>query len=116
LTGPGRRAHTPAANNLARCLTPVGIWEEIITQKFTAPGDTSGGVFLFNWSYDCTSFGKPGGFQANVMNVDGSRANAGMQVQGGMSGSDSQTVHAGYNGGTFYVIIDTPCSWHVWAT
>ena len=74
------------------------------TQKFTAGGDWD-----LNWSYDCSSFGYKGNFQVFVYNSDGSISfsNSGVN-QLGMSDSGVEHYHSG---GTFYLEVNSECSW-----
>ena len=76
------------------------------TQKFTAGGDWD-----LNWSYDCSSFGYKGNFQVFVYNGDGSMSfsNSGVN-QLGMSDSGVEHYH---NGGTFYLEVNSECSWKI---
>lgn len=76
------------------------------TQKFTASGDWD-----LNWSYDCSNFGYKGNFQVFVYNGDGSMSfsNSGVN-QLGMSGADVEHYHSG---GTFYLTVNSECSWKI---
>lgn len=80
------------------------------TQKFTAAHDWD-----FNWSYDCANFGQgQGNFQVFVYSGDGTLSFANAPVnQLGAKGSDVEHYHTG---GTFYLTINSECSWHVTAT
>jgi hypothetical protein len=78
------------------------------TAKFTAAGDWD-----LNWSYDCSGFGYKGNFQVFVYNSDGSISfsNSGVN-QLGMSGTDVEHYHSG---GTFYLTVNSECSWKIQA-
>lgn len=76
------------------------------TQKFTAAGDWD-----LNWSYDCSNFGGQGNFQVFIYTGDGSMSFSNSPVnQLGASGSDVEHYHAG---GTYYLEINSECSWKV---
>jgi len=79
------------------------------TQQFTAAGNWD-----LTWSYDCSAFaGGSGNFIVTVYNGNGSVNYDNSAVnQLGASGSDVQHY---YKGGTFYLSIDSECSWHVTA-
>ncbi len=76
------------------------------TAKFTAAGDWD-----LNWSYDCSNFGYKGNFQVFVYNGDGSMSfsNSGVN-QLGMSDSGVEHYHSG---GTFYLTVNSECSWKI---
>ena len=76
------------------------------TAKFTAGGDWD-----LNWSYDCSNFGYKGNFQVFVYNGDGSMSfsNSGVN-QLGMSDSGVEHYHSG---GTFYLTVNSECSWKI---
>jgi hypothetical protein len=76
------------------------------TQKFTAAGDWD-----LSWSYDCSAFGTQGNFQVYVYDDSGSPSidNTGIN-QLGAKGSDVQHYH---KGGTYYLTINSDCSWTV---
>lgn len=76
------------------------------TQKFTAGGDWD-----LNWSYDCSNFGNQGNFQVFIYNGSGSMSYSNSPVnQLGASGADVEHYH---NGGTFYLTMNSVCSWKV---
>ncbi len=76
------------------------------TQKFTAAGDWD-----LNWSYDCSNFGYKGNFQVFVYNGDGSMSFSNIGVnQLGISGADVEHYHSG---GTFYLTVNSECSWKI---
>lgn len=78
------------------------------TQQFTAAGNWD-----LNWSYDCSNFGTQGNFGVTVYNKDGTPNFDNTPVnQLGASGSDVQHY---YKGGTFYLDIESECSWTVTA-
>jgi hypothetical protein len=79
------------------------------TQKFTARGDWD-----LAWTYDCSSFGAQGNFVVMVYNGDGSMSfqNSALN-QIGTKGSDVQHYHTG---GTFYLDINSECSWSLKTT
>jgi hypothetical protein len=78
------------------------------TQKFTAASDWD-----LTWSYDCSGFGSKGNFMVEVYNGDGSMSieNQGVN-QLGMKDSGVEHYH---KGGTFYLSINSECSWTVQA-
>jgi hypothetical protein len=96
-------APTPAAPQTLLKLSGSGTKS---TQKFTAGGDWD-----LNWSYDCSSFGYKGNFQVFVYNGDGSMSfsNSGVN-QLGMSDSGIEHYHSG---GTFYLTVNSECSWKI---
>lgn len=76
------------------------------TQQFTAAGNWD-----LTWSYDCSSFGAQGNFIVAVFNSDGSENFDNSAVnQLGAKGSDVQHY---YQGGKFYLNINSECSWHL---
>ncbi|HEU4966408.1 MAG TPA: G5 domain-containing protein [Candidatus Saccharimonadales bacterium] len=74
------------------------------TQKFTTTGD-----WTLNYTYDCSSFGFKGNFQVYIYNGDGSIGDVAANELG-MSGSNIQYEHGA---GTYYLEINSECSWHV---
>jgi hypothetical protein len=94
------------------------------TQKFHAPGGPDGGVFLLNYTYDCTSLGKPGSIQVQAYWADGSVAAGAIsgsdtliyRTDPAKSGGNSEPIHAGDKGGDLYLTVDSECSWHLWGT
>ena len=78
------------------------------TQKFTASGDWD-----LDWSYDCSSFGNSGNFQVFIYTGSGSPSTSNSPVNElGASGSDTEHYHTG---GTFYLEVNSECTWHVTA-
>lgn len=76
------------------------------TQKFTAAGDWD-----MAWSYDCSSFGYQGNFIVTPTGEDNNPSLANQSVnQLGKSGHDVEHYH---HGGTYYLSINSECSWHV---
>jgi hypothetical protein len=78
------------------------------TQKFTAASDWD-----LNWSYDCTSFDNSGNFQVMIYNSDGSLSTDNTLVN--QLGSKDSGVEHYHTGGTFYLVVNSECSWHVTA-
>ena len=79
------------------------------TQKFTAASDWD-----LNWSYDCTNFSSgTGNFQVFVYQGDGTMSldNAGVNQLGA---KDTNVEHY-HTGGTFYLEVNSECSWHITA-
>ncbi len=76
------------------------------TQKFTASSDWD-----LNWTYDFSKFGNQGKFQVFIYNGDGSMSleNAGVNQLGS---KDSGTEHY-HKGGTYYLQMNSECSWTV---
>lgn len=77
------------------------------TLKFTAGGDWD-----LNWTYDCSGFsGGQGNFIVTVYNDGGSISyqNNGVNQLGK---SDSGVEHY-HNGGTFYLEVNSECSWTI---
>lgn len=76
------------------------------TESFTAAG-----AWNLTYSYDCSTFGDRGNFQVFIYNGDGSMSfsNSGVN-QLGASGSDTDYYHTG---GTFYLEVNSECSWHI---
>lgn len=76
------------------------------TQQFTTTVN-----WTLAYNYDCSSFGTQGNFQVVVYNSDGSMDTNDMLVnQLGMNGSDTEYY---YDAGTFYLSVNSECSWHV---
>jgi hypothetical protein len=76
------------------------------TQKFTAASDWD-----LEWSYDCSNFGQQGNFIVTVYDSDGTMSFDNTAVnQLGKSGSDVQHYH---KGGTYYLSVNSECSWHI---
>jgi cell division septation protein DedD len=74
------------------------------TQKFTAASDWD-----LNWSYDCAAFGYQGNFQVYIYNGDGSMSFDNSAVnQLGMKDSGVEHYH---KGGTYYLQVNSECSW-----
>lgn len=73
------------------------------TQKFTAGGDWD-----LEWSYDCASFGTSGNFVVTAYGSDGLPAVLTNEL--GAKGADVTHQH---NAGTFYLSVNSECSWHV---
>jgi hypothetical protein len=78
------------------------------TEKFTTQGDD----WDLSYSYDCSSFGSQGNFIISVKGGDGSLTEMGVN-QLGTQGNDTDHFHTG---GTFYLEINSECSWHIIAT
>jgi hypothetical protein len=78
------------------------------TQKFTAGGDWD-----LNWSYDCTAFGSQGNFQVMIYNGDGSMSLDNAAVN--QLGTKDSGVEHYHTGGTFYLTVNSECSWTVQA-
>jgi hypothetical protein len=78
------------------------------TQKFTAASDWD-----LNWSYDCTSFDNSGNFQVMIYNGGGSLSTDNTLVN--QLGSKDSGVEHYHTGGTFYLVVNSECSWHVTA-
>ena len=77
------------------------------TQTFIAPSS-----WTLDYSYDCSSFGSQGNFQVYIFNGSGGMTTLGGPNQLGMSGSDTEYYH---QGGTYYLEINSECSWTVTA-
>lgn len=76
------------------------------TQTFTV-GDT----WDMAWAYNCASFSDgSGNFIVNVMTPNGQLSSNGGTNQLGTSANDIEHFH---QGGTFYLEINSECSWHV---
>jgi hypothetical protein len=76
------------------------------TQSFTAAG-----AWDLSYTYDCSNFGGQGNFQVMVYNNDGSLSFENAPVNElGASGSDVEHYHTG---GTFYLEVNSECSWSV---
>ena len=77
----------------------------------TTESFTTAGAWNLTYSYDCSSFGDRGNFQVFIYNGDGSMSfsNSGVN-QLGASGSDTDYYHTG---GTFYLEVNSECSWHI---
>lgn len=79
------------------------------TQKFTAAGDWD-----MAWSYDCANFGYQGNFIVTPTGEDNNPSLANQSVnQLGKSGQDVEHYH---HGGTYYLSVNSECSWHVTVT
>jgi len=76
------------------------------TQTFTV-----GNNWQMQWSYDCSSFGDRGNFQVYIYTGDGAMSfdNNGVN-QLGSSGSDMDYYHTG---GSYYLEVNSECSWHI---
>lgn len=76
------------------------------TQKFTAGRDWD-----LNWSYNCSNFGQDGNFQVFIYDDSGQLSFRNSPVnQLGASGADVEHYH---NGGTFYLTVNSVCSWKI---
>jgi hypothetical protein len=76
------------------------------TQKFTAGKDWD-----LNWSYNCSNFGQDGNFQVFIYDDSGQLSFRNSPVnQLGASGADVEHYH---NGGTFYLTVNSVCSWKI---
>jgi len=97
------QAQAPAAPQMLLSISGSG---SKTTAKFTAASDWD-----LNWSYDCSKFGYQGNFQVFVYNGDGSMSfsNSGVN-QLGKSGADVEHYHTG---GTFYLEVNSECSWKI---
>lgn len=119
-SGNNKKSSTPAAPDKTatpqtQAATPTSAPQVLLdlsgngtkqTQVFTAGGDWD-----LNWDYDCSNFGYQGNFIVSVYNKDGSVSFENTLVnQMGKSGADVQHYH---KGGTFYLDINSMCSWHV---
>jgi hypothetical protein len=98
-----------AAGTAAKLLDQAGAGTKT-TAKFAARGDWD-----LKWSYDCAGFaGGQGNFQVMVYNGDASMNFSNAPVnQLGTKGQDIEHYHSG---GTFYLVVNSECSWHVTAT
>lgn len=76
------------------------------------PNFTAADQWTINYSYDCTAFGSKGNFQIYIYNSDGSPSDIAANALD-MKGEDVTTEHGG---GTFYLQINSECSWHVAVT
>lgn len=77
------------------------------TEEFTTTRED----WNLTYSYDCSEFGMFGNFQVLIFNGDGSLSWQNSLVnQLGKSGSDVDYYHTG---GTFYLVINSECRWHV---
>lgn len=76
------------------------------TEKFT----TAGSDWDLQYAYNCSNFGSRGNFIVSVNGGDGGlSSNAGVN-QLGASGNDVDHYHTG---GTFYLEVNSECSWHI---
>lgn len=76
------------------------------TQSFTAAG-----AWDLSYTYDCSGFDDQGNFQVYVYNNDGSMSFENAPVNElGSGGSDVEHYHTG---GTFYLEVNSECSWSV---
>jgi hypothetical protein len=76
------------------------------TQKFSTSSDWD-----LNWTYDCSNFGQKGNFQVMIYNGDGS-----MSIENGavnQLGSKDSGVEHYHKGGTYYLEVNSECSWTV---
>lgn len=106
-TSPATAAAQPGAKRVLLDVTGSGT---TTTQKFTAPGDWN-----LAWSYDCSSFfGGTGVFQAYIYNGDGSLSLQNSLVN--QLGANGHGVEHYHHGGTFYLVVNSVCSWHITAT
>lgn len=71
---------------------------------------TVGNTWDMPWSYDCSGAGGRGNFIVTVMAADGHGSRNAGTNQLGASGQDTEHFHVG---GTFYLEINSECSWHV---
>lgn len=115
LSGSRESGPIPGAQSAASPSTPAAAPKTLLdidgngsktTEKFTTQGDWD-----LRYSYDCSAFGGQGNFQVYIYNGDGSPsfANSGVN-QLGASGSDVDHYHTG---GTFYLVMNSECRWHV---
>lgn len=74
------------------------------TQKFTTTGD-----WTLNYTFDCSNFGFKGNFQVYVYDDSGSPVDVAANDLG-MSGGNTEYEHTA---GTYYLEINSECSWHV---
>lgn len=76
------------------------------TQKFTTSGD-----WTLTYNYDCSQAGGTGNFMVDIYNDDGTPDTSDTSVNElGASGTDIEYY---YDAGTFYLSINSECSWHV---
>ena len=76
------------------------------TQKFTAASDWD-----LDWSYNCSNFGPQGNFQVMIYNGDGSLSLKNALInQLGKSDSGVEYYH---NSGTYYLVVNSECSWEI---
>ena len=79
------------------------------TQKFSTPEDD----WDLAWTYNCASYGGRGNFQVYVTSPDGTPSgNAGVNELGA-GGSSVEYFH---QGGTFYLVMNSECTWSVKVT
>jgi hypothetical protein len=105
---PATADKSPQAQAVAKVLLDLTGSGTKTTNKFRAAGDWD-----LSWSYDCSTFGQSRNFQVYVYNGDGSLSIDNSPVnQLGKSGADVEHYH---HGGTFYLVVNSECSWHVTA-
>ena len=75
------------------------------SKKFTTAGDD----WTIHYSYNCSGFGYAGNFQIYINDSGGSPVDVAANELA-MKGSDSSEQH---QGGTFYLEMNSECSWHV---
>lgn len=76
------------------------------TQSFT----TSSNSWELDYSYDCSNFGSQGNFQVYIQKDNGAFTDIPPVNELGSGGSDTEYYH---EGGTFYLEVNSECSWHV---
>lgn len=75
------------------------------TREFT----TAGHDWDLHWKYDCSNIGADGSLIVQVMRSDGT-ATAMTFTETGSGTEDTEHFH---RGGTFYLMVNTTCTWHV---
>lgn len=113
---PAESGSTVAAQEKKTAPAPVATEPQVLldlkgsgsktTQKFTAAGDWD-----LNWSYDCSNFGQNGNFQVFIYDGSGQMSFRNSPVNQ-LGASDSGVEHY-HNGGTFYLTMNSVCSWKV---
>jgi hypothetical protein len=98
---------TPAPSSTAmQTLLDVSGSGTKTTESFTAAG-----AWNLVWSYDCSNFASQGNFEVTTYDNGGQPDFSINPVNElGASGSDTEYYH---QGGTYYLEVDSECSWHI---
>jgi len=107
-TTPTHAATSTSASAATSLLTVIGSGTKSTTKFKVSRSDWN-----LHWSYDCTSVAGKRNFQVFVYGSTGSLPGD-LVNQQGAKGSDVQNYHDGP--GTFYLQINSECSWSVTAT
>lgn len=101
-------AHTTAAAPKPVAVLDVTGTGTKQTKKFTTPGDD----WTLSYRYDCSNFGSQGNFQVYVYDT----ASGLPDVAVNELGAGKRDATEEHQGGTFYLEVNSECSWHIVVT